>query len=229
MTEVAITKTVHQAWVDYVGIKAHFNRSSFIWTPDFKSSKLDPDALRRRNDRAKFSEFVSRVKPREERIQYLVSAFMENPETWIGDVLSDDMKEKHRARKKRVLSMRHTFVSECQAISEYANKNDFSLKQLLTGESPPHIMKISKKVVGGISDETYSVIDRVFKFAGEVESKDPLWQRRSLALRKYSTFLVMDRTMIKEGMEKLAEIKTSNGHDRIINQLREEKTCRLPI
>lgn len=230
MGNVAITQTVHQAWVDYVGIKLHFSNPAFVWTPEWKSARLGPDQLRARNDAGKFSEFVSKVKPRDERIQYLVSAFLENPETWIGDILSDDAKERHKARKRRVQAFAINFPSECQAIAEYANKNQISLRNLLTDGSPPAILKASKGILGGVSDETLSVFDRVFKFAGIVETSDPLWQRRALALRKYSTFLNADVSVIKEGMEKLAEIKSSNGQNRIINQpMKETKLCRLPI
>lgn len=230
MSKVAITQTVHQAWVDYVGIKLHFSNPAFVWTPEWRSSKLGPDQLRARNDAAKFAEFVAKVKPREERIQYLVSAFLDNPQAWIGDVMTDDAKERHKARKRRVQAFAINFPSECQAIAEYANKKQISLRSLLTEGSPPAILKASKGILGGVSDETLAVFDRVFKFAGIVETSDPLWQRRALALRKYSTFLIVDKSVIKEGMEKLAEIKSSNGQNRNINQTKEEtKTCHLPI
>lgn len=227
---VAITRTVHQAWVDYIGIKAHFNQPGFIWTPEFRSSKLGPDQLRARRDASKFSEFVRKVKPREERIQYLVSTFLNNPEAWIGDILTDDAKEYHKARRRRVQAMSHKFPAECQAISDYANRHKKSLRHLLTEGVPPAIIKVSKSVIGGISDETLCVLDHVFKFAGDVQSIDPLWQRRSLVLRKYSTFLTMDKNMIREGMEKLAEIQTPSGQARTINHPKEEiQSCRLPI
>lgn len=228
MATVPVTETVWQAWVDYVGLKRHFQEETFIWKPGWSSKTLTVEALRARNDLAKFAEFVRKVKPREERIQYLISTFLNNNHAWIGDVVSDDAKERHRARKKRIGSLHLAFPRECQAIADYANKEKKSLAWLLTKQCPPPIIKASRNIVGGVSDETLAILDRVFKFAGVVDCPDPLWQNRSLVLRKYSALLVVEKSVIKQGMENLAAITPRGSEDRITST-EEKQKCRLPI
>ena len=170
------------AYKEYVGLKLHFNEWDFIWRPDHEY-RMGSDAWNKRRDKAFFTR-LSVIKPkRPDRIEFLVSAFMRNRNTWIGEIFDEEIEESHRVRMSHRRAIMYNFRVDCDNIQDHLQSQNMRLIDLLkVGTSQPRIFE--GRVDGGVTEETLSILDHFFSFTKQ-STNNLLWEENRLKLHKY--------------------------------------------
>lgn len=189
---------------DYVTLKLHFNEDGFTWHPDI-GRKISPDALMKRNDSIYFEKLNQKHPDTEDRQNYLISGFVLNKDLWIGEALEKDVVNFHKQRMIRIHSLNHVFASECENIRDFMLESKRSIRDLLklTDGDRPAIIAERSDILGGVSDETLSILDQAFDFTRQ-ESANPVWCKTRLKLRKYKRFLEVPKTTLIHHLNLLA-------------------------
>lgn len=194
------------AFRDYITIKLHFNDPSFKFNQDKTFSKITLESLSKRKDARFFIRMVEKYPKRQDRIDILVSLFLLKPDAWIGEIFEDEFKDYHLDRLSRVKSLKRTFEVEMMNIKDYLKDKNLNLTQmLLTDGDIPDIIKKRRRIRGGISDETLSLLNYVFGFCNQ-KIENPLWQQKSLSLSKYKNFLNVQDEFLESVLNQLVEV-----------------------
>lgn len=174
--------TEFDVFKDYIGLKVHFNRWEFIWSPE-KFYNISLDAFRKRNDKAFFAKMVAIKPKRVEWVEYLISAFMKDRRNWIGDIFDEDAEEVHRIRMSHRRALEYNFKVDCENIRDHLRANAMNLPQLLKiGNSQPRIFET--RVEGGVTEETLAILDHFFNFTRQ-STNNMLWDETRLKIAKY--------------------------------------------
>lgn len=181
--------TEFDVFKDYVGLKVHFNEWDFIWNPD-KQYNISLNALRKRNDKPFFTRLVAIKTKRVEWVEYLISCFMKDRHSWIGDIFDEETEEAHRVRMSHRRALEYNFKVDCENIQEHMRANAMTLPQMLKiGNSQPRIFET--RVDGGVTEETLGIFDWFFNFTSQA-TNNMLWEESRLRLRKYKYTLGID-------------------------------------
>ena len=190
-----------QTFRDYVGLKLHFN-DPFIWHRGFKS-RIGEEQLLKRKDAYIFVRMADEIPDREERIQKFISAFKQNPQTWVGEIFEEEQKEYHKKRMSVVNALQYSFRTDIDKIVTLMQDNQIDVRKLLVSKGDvPYLIKNESEIPGGIKDETLALIERAFKFCS-TDTIDPLWQRRAFMLGKYHYWLKVKDEFLDQQLSKL--------------------------
>ena len=183
-----------EAFQEYVSLKAHFSREAFDYFKYNGKTNVSVKTYEGRSDRWFFRKLAKLPQPKE----FLVSAFLNDPEAWIGNIVRDDSLTRiHRERMARVESLTYHMKSELES-------TDLHLKTLLSVEGDrPVIIKLHSQ--GKVSLETATVLSHVSGVIPKWDSKisdDIVWPRTRFKMVKYAPFISYDKqkivTMIKQ-------------------------------
>lgn len=188
---------------DYVTIKLHFNSDAYTWRED-AGRKITENALLTRNDHHFFEALTYKYRDTEERRDFFVSAFLFNPNFWVGEWQQEDVVAHHRNRLKRTHSLVFNFNADVENVIEYMKENKVTLKNLLLNcGDRPTIIKNRSSIIGGVTDETLALLDRGFCFLKQ-PTENPFWQREAFKLHKYSAFLSIPKEVLLNNLNQLA-------------------------
>lgn len=189
---------------DYVTLKLHFNEEGFIWHPDI-GRRISADALMKRRDSSYFEKLNQKHPDTEDRQSYLISGFLFNKDLWIGEFLEKDVIAFHKQRMIKIHSLDHIFASDCENIHDYLKETNKTIQDLLklTDKDRPPIIAERSEILGGVTDETLSVLDLAFDYTRQ-ESENPVWSNMRLKLRKYKRFLEVPRPTLIHHLNLLA-------------------------
>lgn len=202
-------KIEFETYKEYVGLKLHFNEWDFIWRPEHEY-RMSTDAWVKRNDKAFFSR-LSVVKPkRDERVEFLISAFMKNRQTWIGEIFDEEIEESHRVRMSHRRALMYNFRVDCENIQDHLQANGMRLVELLrVGTSQPRIFE--ERVDGGVTEETLSIFDWFFNYSRQ-ETNNLLWEENRLKICKYKYTLGLQEyaSSLKSHIDTLLAINSAS-------------------
>jgi len=189
---------------DYVTLKLHFNEESFTWHPDI-GRRISSESLMKRRDVVYFEKLNQKHPDTEDRQNYLISGFLHNKDLWIGEFLEKEVVNFHKARMIRIHSLEHVFSSECENIHDYMLETKKTIRDLLklTDGDRPSIISDRSDIIGGVSDETLSLLDQAFDYTRQ-ESENPVWCKTRMKLRKYKRFLEVTKTTMIHHLNQLA-------------------------
>lgn len=192
-----------EAYLDYLGLKTHFNVWKFNWSPR-KAYKVDVGVFEKRNDKLYFSKLAKLYPHKAERAEFLISSFLNNRQNWIGYMFDDDARDLHFARIKKSSALIYTFNNDVENIVDFMEDKSLSFKELLQANGQrPKILKCKKEILGGVSEETLALFDKFFGFTRQV-TVNPLWDEERLRYHKYSSLLLVDDiNQIKKTLKKL--------------------------
>lgn len=178
-----------QTYVMYVYLKRHFSDFKFIWDPNSKYARLKEDAFEKRNDKLFFQKLEKSFQTRDDRKEYLISAFLFNNDIWIGDVFHDVVVQFHKDRMKRVTSLESLFQRDAEKIEFYLVDKGITLQDIiLTSSSNSPILVQDVKAIG-VSFETLAIINQFTSFTDLWFPLNPLLKIRRLQLHKYTCLL----------------------------------------
>jgi len=186
-----------------VTIKLHFNSEAYVWH-EAAGHKITEEALFNRKDQYFFEALTQKYPDDQERRDFFVSAFLNNPDFWIGDWRHEDVVAFHKSRLRRTNSLIFNFNSDVENIIEFMEEKKVTLKNLLLNDGDrPSIIKNRSSIIGGVTDETISLLDKGFCFLKQ-PTDNPFWQKESFKLHKYRYFLSLPKEVLITNLNQLA-------------------------
>lgn len=194
---------------DYVGLKVHFNED-MIWNRNM-GKRLTEETLCGRRDYQFFQRLAYQIPDREERIQYFISCFLNDPNSWIGEMLDQEKMHVHKQRMRTVNALDYHFRNDVDNIINFMYDYKISVRELLlTDGQAPRIIRELPNVIGGVTEETLALLDIGFKYCNQVSS-DPLWHQKSFLIAKYKYLLKLDNpNLLKVQYQKLAAVEAKS-------------------
>ena len=180
----------YEAYQLYVAIKNHFQTTYDYFRYNGKV-KVQFTAFEVRKDKYFFAKMQKHADP----LGLLVAHFVDNPDAWIGDIVSfDTSQELYLKWKKRQSSISYIYEEDLKKLSQDL---DDSLK-VVNGQHP----KLLKLLLGTtIYPETVILLNSQINFFPywEKEIMDPaIWPVQYNKLQKYKPFVQYDKQKIKK-------------------------------
>jgi len=183
--------SVYDSYRLYNSLKLHFNSESYNY---FKySGKIKSRYI----PEHQFYIFEKLDKKYGDNLEdFYVSNFLENPKTWINDLLSEDCGEIYLSYVKRKESLTYSFKTDI--IYLFDESDDFN-KLFVVDKDFPLLMK--KTLQNKIKIETLLILNSILQFFGVWDNKikdDLIWKDFRLKCIKYFPFVKFDQTKMKE-------------------------------
>lgn len=185
----------YQTFVDYLGIKLHFNNFYFIWNKNKEYIKNKTKLFEKRNDKKFFENFEKSHRKRNDRIEYLISGFIFNPDFWIGNIFKEDFINFHNDRINRLDNLETIFKNDCEKIEFEMNDMKISFEKifLTSGTKSPIITQIP-----GINLESLSILQHLTGWANTWVPISSINEKtRRMIIHKYTYFLNITKNIQK--------------------------------
>lgn len=182
------------AYKTYVALKNHFTSESYDYFRYNKKTNVSFDSFQKRKDKIFFAKLGNKKDAYLE--DFLVSNFINDTKTWIGELLSDDCENTYKQWKRKQESLTYIFSTEIDFLDNY-DKNTFDqLFDVQSGEHPKIIKMYLRKE---ISIETLVIMNSIFNFTKKYDRMifDPLYKEISKLCKKYQPFLKYDSVKMK--------------------------------
>lgn len=173
------TKEGFECFKLYLALQRHFSSSY-----DFHKYKggvtASADSYKKRNDYFSF-EKLAKIVPPDQRVDFFVSHFIDNPKEWIRNM----SKTKHEEWKRRVNMLPNTFQIDLEFLY-----NEGMDKMFKTSGDIPEIHKHA--INGEISIESVLVLDSIFPFLDKHKEQVNIpfvWPEYIQKVIKYKPFL----------------------------------------
>lgn len=182
------------AYRTYVALKNHFTSDSYDYFKYNKKTNVSFDSFQKRRDKIFFAKLGNRKDSYLE--EFLVSNFIHDTKTWIGELLSEESEAKYKEWKRKQESLTYAFKNEIEFLDGYT-KEQFD--ELFSVESGTHPRIIRMYLQKEISLETLIILDSVFTFMRRYDTMitDPLYKEVSKLCKKYQPFLKFDKTKMR--------------------------------
>ncbi len=178
--------TPFETYQAYLGMKSHFTNPKYDFIRYGGKSRATITSFNKRKDKYWF-EKTSRKYSDQEIIDFLLSNFINatNPQNlWIGEIINSGEKT-YADWMKRQQSLTYLFKEQStELLSEKKLEEVFNC-------SKGHPIVLKKYLGGEISLETLTILEKIFSFVKNFDTKlqDPVWESVSLKIRKYLPFL----------------------------------------
>ena len=188
------------AYKIYTAFKNHFVLDNYDYFKYNKKIKVSHDAFLNRRDKIFFAKLGNRKDAYLE--DFLVSNFLYDTKTWVGELLSDQAEERYKDWKRKQESITYHFKNEIEFLAEY-KQNDFNqLFESVNGDHPKIIKMYMRKE---ISIETLAVLNMILKFIPRTDKviHDPIYKEVSKLCKKYQPFLKCDVPKMKKALKEV--------------------------
>ena len=178
-------------------MKSHFTREKYDYFQYGGKTNASIDSFYKRKDRY-FFEKTSRKYPDEEVKQFFVANFVESTDPqslWIGTIARTG-DANYFAWQKRQQSLYYKFTQEIDELCKVP------FAEWFVGKGHPHILKCHLR--HELSIENMIILDKIFGYKKNFDKvlTDPVWEKISMKMKKYSPFLNIDvfkyKTYLKE-------------------------------
>lgn len=198
---------VFYSYVNYLGIKNHFNIDKFIFNPNnVNYSKINIESFRKRKDKYFFERLTKKQLGNLVNIQEkLISSFLYKKNIWIGDIVdNEDLETYHFKRLKNKSALTRTIQQDLFNLEEYLVDNRLRLKSILNSinNQKPELINISNKL--NITLETISLFSYVLKFT-DTKTDNIIYEEDRKKIIKYS-YLIKEEYNMDILKPKLKEI-----------------------
>lgn len=201
------------AYKKYVALKLHFSQPSYDYFKYMGAVRVSYNAYDNRRDKLLFNKACSKYN-RRDYIALLLSNFLDDPEAWIGDIISDSGHEKYLAWKKDIQSLKYRFIEDINYIENYILEQDITFCDMFKKHNPyPRIVRICLQKE--ISIDTFLLINKVLNFIPKIDKHIDdkiLWESLKLKCAKYEPFLIKDEKQIAK-YKKIMKEKFCNSID----------------
>ena len=192
--------TPFETYRTYLSMKSHFTNPKYDFFKYGGKSRATITAFNKRKDKYWF-EKTSRKYSDQEVIDFLLSNFVNatNPQNlWIGEIINSG-ETTYTQWKMRQQSLMYIFKEQSENLLL-----ETDLEKLFNC-SKGHPIILKKYLGGEISLETLSILEKVFSFKKDFDSKltDPVWETVSLKLKKYLPFLNINVFQFKKTLREI--------------------------
>ena len=197
MLKSRLSMTPFDTYKIYLAMKSHFTREKYDYFQYGGKTNASLDSFYKRKDRY-FFEKTSRKYPDEEVKQFFVANFVESTDPqslWIGTIARTG-DTTYSAWQKRQQSLYYKFTQEIDELCKVP------FAEWFTGKGHPHILQCHLR--DELSIENMIILDKVFGYKKNFDKTltDPVWEKISMKMHKYSPFLNIDilkyKTYLKE-------------------------------
>ena len=178
--------TPFETYQTYLSMKNHFTNSKYDFFTYGGKSRATMTSFNKRKDKYWF-EKTSRKYSDQEITDFLLANFVtaDTPQNlWIGEIINSGEKT-YADWMKRQQSLTYLFKEQStELLSEKKLEEVFNC-------SKGHPIVLKKYLGGEISLETLTIMEKIFSFVKNFDTKlqDPVWESVSLKIRKYLPFL----------------------------------------
>jgi len=178
--------TPFETYQTYLSMKNHFTNRKYDFFTYGGKSRATMTSFNKRKDKYWF-EKTSRKYSDQEITDFLLANFVtaDTPQNlWIGEIINSGEKT-YADWMKRQQSLTYLFKEQStELLSEKKLEEVFNC-------SKGHPIVLKKYLGGEISLETLTIMEKIFSFVKNFDTKlqDPVWESVSLKIRKYLPFL----------------------------------------
>ena len=178
--------TPFETYQTYLSMKNHFTNRKYDFFTYGGKSRATMTSFNKRKDKYWF-EKTSRKYSDQEITDFLLANFVtaDTPQNlWIGEIINSGEKT-YADWMKRQQSLTYLFKEHStELLSEKKLEDVFNC-------SKGHPIVLKKYLGGEISLETLTILEKIFSFVKNFDTKlqDPVWESVSLKIRKYLPFL----------------------------------------
>ena len=178
--------TPFETYQTYLSMKNHFTNRKYDFFTYGGKSRATMTSFNKRKDKYWF-EKTSRKYSDQEITDFLLANFVtaDTPQNlWIGEIINSGEKT-YADWMKRQQSLTYLFKEQStDLLSEKKLEEVFNC-------SKGHPIVLKKYLGGEISLETLTILEKIFSFVKNFDTKlqDPVWESVSLKIRKYLPFL----------------------------------------
>ena len=175
-----------ETYQTYLSMKNHFTNRKYDFFTYGGKSRATMTSFNKRKDKYWF-EKTSRKYSDQEITDFLLANFVtaDTPQNlWIGEIINSGEKT-YADWMKRQQSLTYLFKEQStELLSEKKLEEVFNC-------SKGHPIVLKKYLGGEISLETLTILEKIFSFVKNFDTKlqDPVWESVSLKIRKYLPFL----------------------------------------
>ena len=192
--------TPFETYRTYLSMKSHFTNPKYDFFKYGGKSRATITAFNKRKDKYWF-EKTSRKYSDQEVIDFLLSNFVNatNPQNlWIGEIINSG-ETTYTQWKMRQQSLMYIFKEQSENLL-----SETDLEKLFNC-SKGHPILLKKYLGGEVSLETLTILEKVFSFKKDFDSKltDPVWETVSLKLKKYLPFLNINVFQFKKTLREI--------------------------
>lgn len=180
------------AYCLYVSLKSHFNNKNYdFFKYSGKIKSATPESFKKRKDGIFFMKLAKHPNPQD----FLVANMVVSENNWIGNLAySEEAEKTYREWAKRKQSFSYVFEQDLKKLNE-----DFNSNFKVENNTHPPILKLylGKK----ICLETLVVLMEITGVKHVLDQKmkdDPIWDKVSMKIKKYSPFVTFDREKIRK-------------------------------
>lgn len=197
-----MTKDAFEAYIVYVALKRHFTTDSYDYFKYNGKVKASVDSFLKRKDKILFAKLA---KGKQSYLtEFLVSAFIVNPNIWIGELLSEGAEQNYKEWKKRQESLTYQFKTEIDFLRDYDTPDSFQefFSAPTDGSHPKPFTMLMK---GELSLETYIILDMILTFTKRYDKiySDPLYKEKQRLCKKYQPFLEVNLQKMKSHLRQV--------------------------
>jgi hypothetical protein len=180
--------TGYEAFSIYHVLKLHFTTNYDYFKYNGKCN-ITIETFEKRKDKYYFYK-LSRKYDTEEYKEFVISNLLNDPDSWAGNLLTDEASDIHMNRMKRVQSLSYTFKSDCQEMMNYGRINDL----LRVNSDYPKLFTLSKQRV--VSDESIIILNSLMNFLPKWKQKisdNIVWPIAFSRWMRYTPFVAFDK------------------------------------
>ena len=187
-----------ECYKTYLSVKNHFSKQNYDFFKYKGKTKVSDKTFYSKKERFWF-EKLSRNKEDKEVINFFVSNYCvaDDPSSlWIGDIIKNG-ESVYTNWKERRSNLLDIFLKE----SDNLNKENFNNYFVIVGNRHPQVLKDYLK--GDISIETMIIFDMILNYKKDFDNKliDPIWEKISLKMKKYSVFLQINTVKYRKALK----------------------------
>lgn len=186
----------YDAYRKYVAIKLHF-QTDYDYFKFAGKAKASRESYESRRDRHIFDK-LAKIYDEQQYELLLVANFLDGSDAWIGNIASDQGRQKYLSLKKRLQSLQYEFRQNMELIqsaidSGFVQSFDELFKNDGDEVSWPYI--IGMLTQQDITLESFIIMNKILNFLPKLASsieEDLVWPEIYRLITKYSPFVRVD-------------------------------------
>lgn len=183
--------TPFDAYVLYLALKRHFTDDKYDFLQYNGKVRASKETFEHRNDKYSFAKLAKKENPKD----FLLANMLNNADTWIGNLVNDDIHDKiFQDWKRRNQALEYNFRLELQSLDD-----DMARVLHTEGDYPP---LLEAYLWGQLSAESMVILDSVLGFM-------PYWKKHindTMVFPDYARRLIKYKPFIRFDQKKMKQI-----------------------
>jgi len=178
----------------YLAIKLHFTKDNYNFFTFNGKTRTTLESFEKRRDKYFFKKLATKF-DHDQLIQYFVSHFVQNEDTWIGDISKVEHVSVYSEWQRKIQSMSFIFSNDVDTLLK---DTDFEGIFKITSTHPPLLKKYLSK---SITLETLVIFNQLLNYVKDFDKiiQDPIvWPELKRKVVKYEPFLSIDKPKYKQ-------------------------------